>query len=140
MFDCLTIFIGAILIFILAFYYTFKLSYTFVPIEIFLEHYEKIRFCSLAVREDLGGRGSGMCFLTNKRLIFLPTYSAREYKEIFEFFLPLSDITRIKISSPYNHIIFTRTDSYEMTLQDRDIWKKYFNKIKNIDVTKYYEV
>ena len=101
----------------------------YVPIDCFLMRNEEILIDSPSERLNDSRRGSGFCFLTSKRLVYLPTNYARTKKGTNPLFLPLRNIRSISKSSHegFNKIT-TRNKIYVLSLRNIEDWKEQLKK------------
>lgn len=137
-YDSITI-IAIIPIIIATFYLALKDSKKpYVPIEYFLLKKEEIIYTESTGRLNGDRVGSGFCYLTNKRFIYLPTNYARTKKGAAPLFLPLRNIKSISRS---NHLGFneirTRNQKYFLSFHDIEEWKSHLKKFLYIRISDF---
>ncbi len=108
----------------------------YVPIDFFLLKNEEILYGESTRRLNNNLVGSGFCYLTNKRFIYLPTNRARTRKGINPLFLPIRNIKSISKSSHsgYNDII-TRNKTYLLSFRNIDEWKAHLKKFLYVRIS-----
>ena len=110
----------------------------YVPIEYFLLKNEEIIYTESTGRLNDDRVGSGFCYLTNKRFIYLPTNYARTNKGAAPLFLPLRNIKSISRS---NHLGFneirTRNQKYFLSFHDIEEWKSHLKKFLYIRISDF---
>lgn len=108
----------------------------YVPIDFFMMGNEEILIDSLGGRLNNDRVGSGFCYLTTKRFIYLPTNHARTKKGTNPLFLPLRNIRSISKSSHdgFNKIT-TRNKTYVLSFDNIEEWKEHLKKFLYIRIS-----
>lgn len=137
-YDIITI-IAIIPIFIATFYLALTESKKpYVPIENFLLKNEEIIYSTSTGRLNRDRVGSGFCYLTNKRFIYLPTNYARTNKGAAPLFLPLRNIKSISKSSHMGfNEIRTRNQKYILSFRNIEEWKSHLKKFLYIRISNF---